>query len=376
MARSLRRRAARFEVLSLLVASIAVPSLAVGRARFSWGASPDTTNARNRWLGVVAVAALLTAAAARPIGAQDANPRYTNLQVLPSDISDAELGQIMLDNLSGLGLPRRAGEGCLYCHAGSLDVPRNEWDYASDEKPAKEKARVMMAMVREINEGYLSRLGDRSDPEVEVGCYTCHAARLNPVPLVGLLLAEHRDGGVDALARTYRAVRARYYEADAYDFRVSSLVNVANRLVEAGAFDDAGAVHELNVEYHDGPAARAGLVRLRLVQALEADGTDAMIARYRELKDEQPPEAFHPLTVDPLAWSLYRAGREAPALALFELNVREHPDAFTSNESLAYAVSSSGDPARGLRIARAWMAEYPEHEAGRQLLTELQRPRR
>ena len=36
--------------------------------------------------------------------------------------------------------------------------------------------------------------------------------------------------------------------------RVSGLVNVANRLVEAGAFDDAGAVHELNVEYHDGPA--------------------------------------------------------------------------------------------------------------------------
>ena len=122
MARSLRRRAVRFEVLSLLVASIAVPSRAVGRARFSWGASPDTTNAGNRWLGVVAVAALLTAAAARPIGAQDANPRYTNLQVLPSDISDAELGQIMLDNLSGLGLPRRAGEGCFVLPQGSWTV--------------------------------------------------------------------------------------------------------------------------------------------------------------------------------------------------------------------------------------------------------------
>ncbi len=159
MARSLRRRAVRFEVLSLLVASIAVPSLAVGRARFSWGASPDTTNARNRWLGVVVVAALLTAAAARPTGAQDANPRYTNLQVLPSDISDAELGQIMLDNLSGLGLQRRAGEGCLYCHAGSLDVPRNEWDYASDEKPAKEKARC--ADWKEHAEGALVSRRDR-----------------------------------------------------------------------------------------------------------------------------------------------------------------------------------------------------------------------
>lgn len=64
----------------------------------------------------------------RPAVAQDENPRYTNLQVLPADISDRELGNVMLANLQGLGLRRRGGEGCLYCHAGSMDVPRDTWD--------------------------------------------------------------------------------------------------------------------------------------------------------------------------------------------------------------------------------------------------------
>lgn len=317
------------------------------------------------------VLAVLGTFAPRVAGQEDNG--YTNLRVLPADISRAELGEIMLENLAGLGLRRRAGEGCLYCHAGSMDVPRDQWEYASDEKPAKERARVMMAMVREINEGFLARLADRSEPEVEVGCFTCHAGRTNPMPLLDLLVAEHRDGGLDALQRTYRSARARYYESDAYDFRVGTLVDVANRLVGMGEIQDAASVHELNVEYAGGPTAYAGLIQVRLVQALEASGVDRMVERYHELKGEQPPEGFHPLTLDPLAWGLYRADRREPALALFELNFEEHPESFAANESLAYAVSSSGDRERGLAIARRWVEANPSHEGGRQLISELLR---
>ena len=321
----------------------------------------------------LACAALLVASlGARPAAAQTAAPGYTNLQVLPADISRAELGEIMLANLQGLGLPRRANEGCLHCHAGSMDEPRTTWDYASDEKPAKATARVMMAMVREINGGFLDSLEHRATPEVRVTCATCHAGRINPMPLGELLVTEYEDGGLDALTRTYRSARSRYYEADAYDFRIDTLIGVANRLADMRELDDAAGVLQLNLEFYDDPQAHGGLIQLRMTQALEADGPDAMVARYHALKDEHPSEAFFPLMLDPLGWRLFRGGRPEPGVRVFELNFEEHSDAFVSHESLAWAYHLSADP-RGMEIAERWAAEHPEHESGRTLLDDLRR---
>src|SRR5688572_20263168 len=54
------------------------------------------------------------------------------------------------------------GTHCDYCH-----VSGKEWDFASDEKPAKARAREMIRMVMEMNR---STFGGRA----EVSCYTCH----------------------------------------------------------------------------------------------------------------------------------------------------------------------------------------------------------
>jgi hypothetical protein len=186
---------------------------------------------------------------------------------------------------------------------------------------------------------------------------------------------EYERGGIDALVRAYRDARGRYYEGDAYDFRVSTLIEVAERVAALGSFADASVVHELNVEYGDAPEAWAGLVQLRLVEALEADGVEAMMARYRSSKEALPAHAFHAGTVDPLAWTLYRSDRVEPALALFEANFAEYPESFAANESMAYVAFDQGDEESGLGIARGWLEAHPEHEAGRQLLTELERRR-
>ena len=327
-----------------------------------------------RWGQGAAVAAVLAVLlGGLAIAAFEAQPAYTNLQVLPADISRAELGAAMLANLQGLGLPRRAGEGCLQCHVGSLETPRVRWDYASDEKPLKEKARVMMAMVRQINTSFLASLDTRSEPAVSVTCYTCHAGRLNPTPLPDLLIAEYRREGMDALARTYRTARARYHEADAYDFRLDTLIGVANRLVDMGELDAAAEVHELNLEFYDHPRAHGGLIRLRLVQVLETDGLEAMVARYHALKNEHPSEAFAPLMLDSLGWRLFRGGREESGLRLFELNHAEHPAAFVSFESVAWAYQLSGDHQRGLEVATRWATANPDHREGQRLLDELRR---
>ena len=100
---------------------------------------------------------------ATTVRAQDTSQVYENLQVLPGDISEDALNEVMLGNLRGLGLPRLEGRGCLFCHVGDMDRPRGEWDYASDEKLTKRKARVMMAMVREINGEHLPQLKARLD---------------------------------------------------------------------------------------------------------------------------------------------------------------------------------------------------------------------
>lgn len=308
---------------------------------------------------------------ASPLYAQDDANGYTNLQVLPSDIPRGELGQIMLDNLLELGLPRRGGEGCLFCHAGSMEVPRAEWDYASDEKPAKQKARVMMAMVSDINEVHLSRLEGGSESAMTVGCITCHAGRTNPMPLPDLLEREYRTGGIDRLEQTYRNARGRYYEADAYDFRVSTLIAVAGGLAGMGALDDAARVHELNIEYYDDVSAHGGLIQLRMFQALRSDGIDAMVDRYHALKAEHPGEAFRPLLIDPLAWQLFRAGEEEAGFRLFELNYAEHPASFVANEDLAYGLRAMGEVARAINLAERWVAEHPDHEVGRRFLAEI-----
>ena len=112
-------------------------------------------------------------------------PPYKNLEVLPPDISKEMLNSIMLENLRGLGLRRRGNEGCLFCHVGNMETPRQEWDYVSDAKPMKEKGRVMLAMVDAINKKYLGSLNDRLDPSLKVSCMTCHAGRTDPRPLPG-----------------------------------------------------------------------------------------------------------------------------------------------------------------------------------------------
>lgn len=306
---------------------------------------------------------------AGPSAAQE-RPAYENLRVLPKDITQEDLVDVMLENLRGLGLRRRANEGCLFCHVGSMERPSSEWDWASDDNPMKVKARIMMAMVRDINSGYLAKIERRSNTDVR--CYTCHAARTNPMPLPEVLLRAYERGGIDALVRSYRELRTRYFGADAYDFRTPVLASVASTLAERGAVEEAAAIHHLNIEFSDDPRAYHGLVRLRMTETLTARGIDAMVQRYHELQAELPADAFGPLLLDGLAGSLFRSGREDAGFRLFELNYAEHPDAYVATEDLAWGNESIGNHERAIALAEAWLEKHPDHELGRRLLRDLE----
>ena len=121
---------------------------------------------------LLVVTVIVCVAAIKPHHQND----FTNLQVLPKDISPKALQHIMVDEFQDA-----LGVGCNFCHAqekGSLHL-----DYASDEKPEKEIARSMMRMAMDINKKYFEvehpLIGDSL---MTVSCNTCHHGVAHPDP--------------------------------------------------------------------------------------------------------------------------------------------------------------------------------------------------
>ncbi len=324
----------------------------------------------------VALALLIAAVAVRPTAAQDRNEAYENLQVLPSDILPEDLGETMLGFLRGLGLPRRAGEGCLHCHEGSLDVPRSEWDFASDAKLAKRTARRMVTMVRAINEEHLASLEERRAPALEVGCATCHAGRVDPRPLPDLLAAVYESDGAEGVVREYRRLHARYFGSDAYDFRVAVLANMARALAGRELYDDALAVSAANEETHrEEPSARRVSLGLRVQRALDADGASAAMEEFDRMRSSEPEEVLTFAVLDGVGWRTFRLGRHADALVLLEANRAAFPEEYFTFEGLNEALYAAGEITRDEIVRRyeAWLQEHPGHAMAEAQLTNRRR---
>ena len=75
---------------------------------------------------------------------------FTNLKVLPKDISKGELVSVMRGFAGGLGVR------CNHCHEGPGNL--QGMDFATDDKESKRTARAMMLMVKAINGEYLAKL--------------------------------------------------------------------------------------------------------------------------------------------------------------------------------------------------------------------------
>jgi hypothetical protein len=131
---------------------------------------------------VALIAALPVAAQpAAPAPSGQANvhhamPQATNLQVLPKDISAPDLIATMR------GFTKALGVGCEFCHAEDPQTHRP--NFASDAKPDKNIARIMMRMTQEINAKYLSTVQDpdATPADKTVTCGTCHRGNTMPLP--------------------------------------------------------------------------------------------------------------------------------------------------------------------------------------------------
>ncbi len=187
---------------------------------------------------------LALAGGSSPVVGQNRFPpdSVKNLKVLPATTSPREVVAIMRSFAGALGVR------CQYCHVGEEGAPLQSFDFVSDQKRTKQTARIMMQMVKQINEQTLASLPERPSPAVEVTCLTCHRGVSRPVPLGTIIAEAVGAGGADSARKAYQQLRTRYYGRAAYDFGEPSLVGTALDLARARKYDEALAVLRINDE--------------------------------------------------------------------------------------------------------------------------------
>lgn len=114
-------------------------------------------------------------------------PRFTNLQILPKDISEKALDTVMHHFTAALGVK------CNYCHVRNEETRKME--FAKDDKPEKQIARKMMLMTIDINKNHFEQIEESMDSGKMtmptdtssvsymlkyVTCYTCHHGDPHP----------------------------------------------------------------------------------------------------------------------------------------------------------------------------------------------------
>ncbi len=189
------------------------------------------------------------------LSAQGWEPEIKNLKVLPKDTPPRQVIGIMRGVAIGLGVR------CTYCHVGEEGAPLSTFDFASDEKLTKEKARVMLRMVQDINGKYLTELPTEhtghehaSTERLQVQCSTCHRGQPRPLTLAQALMDVIEEHGVDSAVAHYRGLRERFYGSATYDFTENRLNELGYQLLGANRPADAVTIFRLNVEMYPASA--------------------------------------------------------------------------------------------------------------------------
>ena len=251
--------------------------------------------------------------------------KFKNLKVLPKDVSPQELRATMGQFTRALGVR------CGACHAPRKDGAQG-LDFSLDDKPEKKTARVMMQMMQEINDKYVSTLEDHSNPPIQVQCITCHRGISHPRPLADVLKLAYARGGLDSTRARYSALRDRYYGSAAYDFGEVPLADAAQTVADSGHVADAVNLLALNVDMNPKSAfAQRQLAAANVLLAFSEQSPDSGVAVYQRSKAALGNPREQEGVVAGLGARLMRTGKTDAAVAAYKLNTTEHPqsgDAF------------------------------------------------
>ena len=223
---------------------------------------------------VVIAAAFVVVASSAAAQAPNRFPpdSLVNTKVIPHSTPVPQVLATMRNFTGALGVR------CQFCHVGQEGQPLSQFDFASDQKREKVVARQMMLMVQEVNRR-LDTIPDGRSPTLQVNCATCHRGLTRPMTLASHMVETATAAGADSAVRAYRALHARYYGRDAYDFSEPTLNMAAFRLAQAGRFDEALAMLKLNEERY--PASASVSVSRGNVVLMRGD-TAGAAAAFRE----------------------------------------------------------------------------------------------
>jgi hypothetical protein len=215
-----------------------------------------------------------------------APPPLTNLQFFPKDITRPQLIANMQAFAQALGV------GCDYCHVFVAGGQNN--DLAADTKPTKKTARVMLALVRDLNAklpGDVSAANGKAVADVtRVGCATCHRGVPIPKQLVDIVLETGNTKGVPAAVAQYRDLRKQFYGNQSYDFTDLSLFLAAQRSTAAMKPDDAIAYANLNLEFN--PNSGRSYQAISQAYTAKMDGAMAIASMEKAVAVEPMNQAF------------------------------------------------------------------------------------
>jgi tetratricopeptide (TPR) repeat protein len=247
--------------------------------------------ARALWTCLTLTAVLLTCSTTQG----QVPEKFTNLKVLPKDISKHELESTMRGFAFALGVR------CGHCHV-EKKAPEKGFDFAADDKDAKKTARVMLQMVEAINRDYVSKIEkvDKTAP-IHVECVTCHHGLTQPQPLNAVLAESLEKDGVDKTIALYQELRGKYYGSGQYDFGETPLNLLTESLLAKQRKPEALAIMELNFSANHPDSVWSYHM---LAMTHQANGQiDKAIADYRKVLELHPDDMWAKQQIDSLAKS-------------------------------------------------------------------------
>jgi tetratricopeptide (TPR) repeat protein len=222
--------------------------------------------------------------------------KFTNLKVLPKDISKHDLEFTMRGIVFALGVR------CDHCHV-EKKAPERGFDFAADDKETKKTARVMLQMVTAINHDYITKVPKAAsdDAAIQVRCVTCHHGLTKPRPLDAVLAESLHKDGLEKTVALYHELRGKYYGSGQYDFGETSLNQLTEGLLAEKKNSEALAIMELNFSENHPDSAWSYHM---LAQTHEANGQiDKAIADYRKVLELHPDDRWAKEQIDALSKS-------------------------------------------------------------------------
>jgi tetratricopeptide (TPR) repeat protein len=229
-----------------------------------------------QWKWIVLVGFLLYSV---PAAAQFPE-KFTNLKVLPKDISRQEL----LSTMRGFAFALSVR--CEHCHVEKAGGKKFEMDFAADDKEAKKTARVMLEMVAAINRDYISKV--TKTPPIQVQCVTCHRGLTQPRTLNSVLAETIDQKGIDSAVAQYHELRQKYYGSGQYDFGETSLNQLTESLLAQKKNKEALAIMEVSFDSNHPDSVWSYHM---LAMTHEVNGqTEKAIADYRRVLELHPDD--------------------------------------------------------------------------------------